>query len=131
MKEILFFIRNEINTTYQSFIYETPVKDLLISNYEWPSPIDNKNDYPIVTFVTDPLIMEFLLNKILVTVKEKHTITLGKQEVYKRSKSIFKSIAPFNEALNYLDTLNYLRIGNGGKSGRKKIIVLNPKLLGL
>lgn len=129
MKQNQFIKHLSINTTYQPFFYETPNNDLLVSNYDWPSPINIENNHKVNVNIQDLQFAKYLLSKIICEVIESENITLSKQEIYTRSKSVFNEIEPFNTVLNYLDMLDYLRITNGGKSGRKKIIVLNPKIL--
>ncbi|MEO4054476.1 hypothetical protein [Solibacillus sp. CAU 1738] len=129
MKQNQFLKHLSINTTYQPFFYETPNNDLLVSNYDWPSPINFETNHKVNVNIHDLQIAKYLLSKIICEAIESENITLSKQEIYTRSKSVFNEIEPFNKVLNYLDMLDYLRITNGGKSGRKKIIVLNPKIL--
>lgn len=58
-------------------------------------------------------------------------ITLSKQVIYKKTKSLFSSIDQLNKALAYLYELGYIYLTTGGVSGRMQLILLNPKALSI
>lgn len=119
-----------INTSYQPFFYETADNEILISNPDWPAPVPFNKDWMVNTSYDDHHTAFYLLSKIkyLSTNKVKD-IHIPKQKIYNSTRYTFRKVARFDEALKYLNLLNYIRVQNGGVSGRQKIVVLNPKVL--
>lgn len=118
-----------IDISYQPFFYVTSNNHFSVDRNGWPNPIKFEKDHNVNTSISDHQIAKYLLVKIIDIAFEVGNINLAKQTIYQRTKSYLKTIEQFNLVLNYLDMLNYVRIQNGGVSGRKKIVVLNPKIL--
>lgn len=118
-----------IDTSYQPFFFVTTDNEVLISNPDWPTPVPMDKDWMVNTHYYAHHIAYYLLSKIMFETIEAENIHLPKQTIYDRTRYAFKNVARFDEALKYLNLLNYLRVQNGGVSGRKKIVVLNPKVL--
>ncbi|MGE7923352.1 hypothetical protein ACQKND_09215 [Viridibacillus arvi] len=74
---------------------------------------------------------KLLLDKIIKVAQLSDNITLSKQVIYKKTKSVFSSIDQLNKALAYLSELGYIYLTSGGVSGRMQLILLNPKALSI
>lgn len=69
---------------------------------------------------------QYLLRKLELLTKEREKRKVTKQDLWQKTRKVFTTAPPFNLALKTLEERGFIQIDFGGKSGRKKFIVLSP-----
>ena len=117
------------NAPHLSFFYINCNNKLCISETDWIDPIDLKKCCPLDSSGKIEIQAKLLLDKIIKVAEITDNITLSKQVIYKKTKSVFSSVDQLNKVLAYLSELGYIYLTSGGVSGRMRLILLNPKSL--
>lgn len=118
-----------ISASHPSFFYINCNNKLCITETDWIDPIDLKKCCSMDSSGKLGIQAKLLLDKIIKVAKLTDSITLSKQVIYKKTKSVFSSVDQLNKALTYLSELGYIYLTSGGVSGRMQLILLNPKAL--
>lgn len=69
---------------------------------------------------------QYLLRKLELLTKEKEKRKVSQQDLWQKTKKIFTTAPSFNLALKTLEERGFIQFDYGGKSGRKKFIILSP-----
>jgi len=113
---------NSLQLNHQQFYYFDEKGNLKTTLDDWPNlePLFSSEELHLKALRFLP-IMQYL-------VKETKVLQISRNTLNKKTRSIVKNAAKFDEVLTYLHSKKYINYQYGGVHGRKQFNTLNPKI---